>query len=103
MADIQCGILGRRAIMEKDKEIIDRNYIPRGEGESRCPTCNRIFTSTWAFDRHRIGEHGVNRSCLSPWIIPTLKLDYKGRWRKCKMPPNIQTGLPNSQETQDHE
>jgi len=84
--------------MEQDKEIIDPNYIPRGEGECRCPTCNRIFTSTWAFGRHRTGEHGVNRTCLSPWIIPTLRLDYKGRWVKCKMSPNTQTDLPNSQE-----
>lgn len=32
---------------------------------NQCPTCGLYFNSTVAFDKHRVGEHGKNRRCLS--------------------------------------
>jgi len=31
----------------------------------QCPTCGDYFTSTRAFDRHRIGQFGNDRRCLT--------------------------------------
>lgn len=31
----------------------------------QCPTCNEYFTSTRAFDRHRVGQFGTDRRCLT--------------------------------------
>jgi hypothetical protein len=32
---------------------------------NQCPGCGEYFNSTFAFDRHRVGEFGVNRRCLN--------------------------------------
>lgn len=32
-------------------------------GACRCPTCGKNFRSVAAFDRHRTGQHGINRRC----------------------------------------
>lgn len=31
----------------------------------QCSACGHYFGSVTVFDRHRVGEHGVNRRCLS--------------------------------------
>ncbi len=31
----------------------------------RCPACGEHFNGTAGFDFHRVGEHGVNRRCLT--------------------------------------
>lgn len=31
----------------------------------QCPTCGEYFTSTRAFDRHRVGQFGPARRCLT--------------------------------------
>jgi hypothetical protein len=30
----------------------------------RCPTCGEAFSGIKAFDIHRVGVHGENRSCI---------------------------------------
>jgi uncharacterized C2H2 Zn-finger protein len=32
---------------------------------NQCPGCGLYFRSTHAFEKHRTGEHGVNRRCRS--------------------------------------
>ncbi|KJK23293.1 hypothetical protein UB46_16475 [Burkholderiaceae bacterium 16] len=32
---------------------------------NKCPTCREYFNSTSAFDRHRIGEYGSTRRCMT--------------------------------------
>ena|SRR5437868_5210874 len=32
---------------------------------NQCPTCREYFNSTSAFDRHRIGEYGSTRRCMT--------------------------------------
>ncbi len=38
--------------------------VLRGD-RNQCPTCKKYFNSTHAFEKHRAGEHGVNRHCLT--------------------------------------
>ena len=33
---------------------------------NQCCGCGEYFNSTFAFDKHRTGEHGKDRRCLSP-------------------------------------
>ena len=33
---------------------------------NQCQGCKEYFNSTFAFDKHRTGEHGVSRRCLTP-------------------------------------
>ena len=30
----------------------------------QCTVCLEYFNSAYAFDKHRVGKHGVNRRCL---------------------------------------
>jgi hypothetical protein len=32
---------------------------------NQCPGCDEYFNSTAAFDKHRVGQHGVDRRCLN--------------------------------------
>ena len=31
---------------------------------NQCPSCGEYFNSTYAFDKHRVGQHGIDRRCL---------------------------------------
>ena len=32
---------------------------------NQCQGCNLFFNSTFAFDKHRTGEHGIDRRCMT--------------------------------------
>lgn len=32
---------------------------------NQCPGCSEYFNSTFAFDKHRTGEFGISRRCMS--------------------------------------
>lgn len=32
----------------------------------QCPACKEIFSTESNFDKHRRGEHGMNRHCVPP-------------------------------------
>lgn len=34
-------------------------------GRCQCPTCSEYFTSERTFDRHRVGQFGSDRRCLT--------------------------------------
>lgn len=36
-----------------------------GESRNQCQACKQYFNSNTAFDFHRIGEHGVDRRCMT--------------------------------------
>jgi uncharacterized C2H2 Zn-finger protein len=52
----------------------------KGEQDTGCRSCGCVFRGESAFNRHRVGEHGVNRTCLVPRAEPLFELDAKGRW-----------------------
>jgi hypothetical protein len=33
---------------------------------NQCPGCSEYFNSSRAFEKHRVGEHGHDRRCLTP-------------------------------------
>ena len=33
---------------------------------NQCSGCNQYFNSNGAFEKHRIGHHGVDRRCMTP-------------------------------------
>ena len=37
-----------------------------GNRRCQCGACKEYFNSVAAFEKHRIGDHGVNRRCMSP-------------------------------------
>ena len=49
-----------------------------------CRSCGSVFASEGAFNRHRIGKHGVDRRCATDLPAKGLELDHKGRWRRAK-------------------
>lgn len=50
---------------------------------NQCRGCNRYFNSNGAFEKHRIGEHGVNRRCMTEeeMIAKGMVLRPDGFWR----------------------
>jgi hypothetical protein len=34
-----------------------------GASRNQCQGCKEYFNSTYAFDLHRVGDHGINRRC----------------------------------------
>lgn len=32
---------------------------------NQCPGCEKLFNSTFAFDKHRTGKHGIDRRCMT--------------------------------------
>lgn len=55
----------------------------------QCPACDEYFNSTAAFDKHRRGEHGVNRHCLTPetMLERGMSKNKTGFWITSAMPP----------------
>ncbi len=47
-----------------------------------CRTCGLEFKSTAAFDKHRIGEHGVNRRCRTADEMGArgMAVNARGQW-----------------------
>jgi hypothetical protein len=40
------------------------NIVLRGD-RNECPTCGELFNSSVAFEKHRRGDFGKNRHCLT--------------------------------------
>ena len=50
---------------------------------NQCPTCHKYFNSTYAFDKHRIGEHGTKgRRCMTEeeMLAKKMGLNAAGFW-----------------------
>jgi hypothetical protein len=64
--------------------------------KNQCQGCKQYFKSTHAFDKHRTGEHGKNRRCLSVDEMTTkgMVLGADGFWRGSAMPQNLYTKEP---------
>ena len=58
------------------------DYKPCGEYECGCRSCDRIFASNEAFDRHLTGAIGSTRNCAENPATRGLVLDSKGRWKR---------------------
>ena len=55
--------------------------VLRGD-RCQCTACGEYFNSTYAFDKHRRGRHGINRLCLPPngMLEAGMSLNEAGFW-----------------------
>jgi hypothetical protein len=55
---------------------------------NQCPTCGEYFNSTFAFDKHRQGKHGIDRHCLKIEQMLAIGMDKNahGFWISAKNP-----------------
>lgn len=64
--------------------------VLRGD-HNQCPSCGEFFNSTYAFEKHRIGKHGVDRRCMTTeeMIAAGMSLSKDDFWITGKMPQEI--------------
>lgn len=62
----------------------------RGD-RNQCTGCGLYFNSSHAFEKHRVGDHGVNRRCLNPdeMLSKGMVLGADGFWRGSAMPQQV--------------
>ncbi|QBE66829.1 hypothetical protein [Pseudoduganella lutea] len=55
---------------------------------NQCPGCGEYFNSSFAFDKHRTGDFGTNRRCLTVPEMESKKMakNTAGFWVSEKMP-----------------
>lgn len=46
-----------------------RTNAPLVGKRCQCPTCKEVFSTEANFNKHRKGEHGVNRHCVNPETV----------------------------------
>ena len=58
---------------------------------NQCPGCGAYFNSTHAFEKHRIGEHGVDRRCatVEQMNFKGMVLGKDGFWRGSAMSADV--------------
>ena len=58
---------------------------------NQCQTCKEYFNSNTPFDKHRTGEHGVNRRCRTTeeMLALGMSLNADGFWVTEKMPDRM--------------
>lgn len=56
--------------------------MPLTGDRCQCSVCKKYFNSTKAFDKHRTGEHGGDRRCLSTEEMEErgMVLNARGYW-----------------------
>jgi len=62
----------------------------RGD-RNQCAGCGQLFNSTHAFDKHRHGEHGNGRRCLTVEEMTEkgMVIGSDGFWRGSAMPEGL--------------
>jgi hypothetical protein len=55
---------------------------------NQCQGCKGYFNSSYAFDKHRRGEHGHDRRCLTPeeMLAKGMSVNADGYWITKAMP-----------------
>jgi len=58
---------------------------------NQCQGCKEYFNSTFAFDKHRTGEHGKDRRCLTTAEMTAKGMDKNaaGFWISSAMPQDF--------------
>ena len=59
-----------------------------GGERNQCPSCQLYFRSNTAFDKHRTGQHGVDRRCRTTEEMTEvgMHLNKEGWWAGSAMP-----------------
>ena len=62
----------------------------RGD-RNQCAGCHELFNSSHAFEKHRTGEHGIDRRCLTAdeMLAKGMHKGADGFWRGSAMPERV--------------
>lgn len=72
----------------------DCKKIIIGHKPEHCPECHETFGGTYTGDLHRVGQHGVNRHCLTPAQMEAKGLvqNSRGYWiRRAELPDSLRS------------
>ena len=60
----------------------DRSTVKISGVRCKCRTCGAVFNSAAGFDMHRVGNHGIDRRCLTEEEMLGLgmALSHAGLW-----------------------
>lgn len=63
---------------------------------NQCQGCKEYFNSTFAFDKHRTGEHGKDRRCRTAGEMRDAGMDKNaaGFWISAAMPVGVVGATP---------
>ncbi len=66
-------------------------HSPLRGDRNQCAGCGELFNSTHAFDKHRTGDFGTDRRCLTPeqMLAKGMVLGADEFWRGSAMPTAI--------------
>lgn len=58
---------------------------------NQCRGCLKYFNSTFAFDKHRTGEHGKDRRCMGTEEMQSkgMAISSSGYWISAAMPKDL--------------
>lgn len=58
---------------------------------NQCPGCDEYFNSSFAFNKHRHGEHGVDRRCMTvaEMTAKGMSKNAAGFWISAEMPHSV--------------
>lgn len=70
---------------------------------NQCQGCKQYFNSVTAFDKHRVGEHGVDRRCRTPEEMTALGMliNHAGFWITEKHDGHMDTRSPEQSVTNE--
>jgi hypothetical protein len=66
---------------------------------NQCGSCAEHFNSTFAFEKHRTGDFGKDRRCLSPeeMLAKGMSKNAAGFWISSAMPADVSRSRPMSE------
>jgi hypothetical protein len=70
---------------------------------NQCQSCKQYFNSNTAFDKHRTGEHGVNRRCRTTQEMTALGMlvNHAGFWITEKYDGHMDSRSPKQSDTDE--
>ena len=76
------------------KKAADMGVTLRGD-RNQCAGCGELFNSTHAFEKHRVGDHGIDRRCLTVAEMDAKRMvkGGDGFWRGSAMPSAVLEGM----------
>ena len=71
--------------------------VLRGD-RCQCTACGEFFNSTFAFDKHRRGKHGINRHCMAVnrMYQAGMAINGAGFWISAPRVPDFEKGAEKS-------
>jgi hypothetical protein len=70
---------------------------------NQCQSCKQYFNSNTAFDKHRTGEHGVNRRCRTTQEMTALGMlvNHAGFWITEKYDGHMDSRSPKQSDADE--